>query len=249
MKLQLEDGSYFRTEEAIDCALPLSGDDENPRAWYVSPPVIEPVRTESWTGSVAEGGSTNFRNIFFNPHGHGTHTECCGHITEEVFSVQPALKQQFFRARLISVAPETINGDRIITAKQINEQLNGPVEALLVRTLPNEQSKLHRDYSASNPAYFDAEVVAVLNKAGVKHFLTDLPSVDREEDGGVLAFHHAFWNVPEKPDLEKTITELIFVPDMAPDGNYLLSLTGAAFVNDATPSRPIIYPLRLPNDH
>ena len=249
MKLQLEDGSYFRTDEGIDCAMPLTGDETNPRAWYVNPPVIEPVRTENWTGSVAEGGSTNFRDISFNPHGHGTHTECCGHITPEVFSVQPALKQQFFRAKLISVDPETINGDRVITANQIAALLNGPIEALLVRTLPNDEAKLHRNYSSSNPAYFDSGIVALLNEAGVKHFLTDLPSVDREEDGGALAFHHAFWNVPENPDLERTITELIFVPDTAADGNYLLSLTGASFVNDATPSRPIIYPLHFSNDN
>lgn len=249
MKLQLADGSYFLTEEAIDCSIPLSGDEVNPRAWYVNPPVIAPVRTENWTGSVAEGGSTNFRDIFFNPHGHGTHTECCGHITPEVISVQPALNEQFFRAKLISVEPERVNGDRIITAQQIEALLDEPVEALLVRTLPNDLAKLHQNYSATNPAYFDSKVVAALNRAGVRHFLTDLPSVDREEDGGALAFHHAFWNVPENPDTERTITELMFVPDTAADGNYMLSLTGAAFVNDATPSRPIIYPLRQPDNN
>ena len=34
-------------------------------------------------GSVAEGGSVNFYDIDFNPHGHGTHTECIGHISKE----------------------------------------------------------------------------------------------------------------------------------------------------------------------
>jgi hypothetical protein len=31
-----------------------------------------------------QGSSTNFNNIYFNPHGHGTHTECVGHITEKL---------------------------------------------------------------------------------------------------------------------------------------------------------------------
>jgi len=64
--------------------------------------------------------------------------------------------------------------------------------------------------------------------------------VDRESDEGKLAFHHAFWNVPESPN-DKTITELIYVNDSVIDGNYLLELQMAPFENDASPSRPVIY--------
>jgi hypothetical protein len=42
---------------------------------------------------------------------------------------------------------------------------------------------------------------------------------------------------------DKTITELIFVPNEVKDGPYLLNLQTAAFENDATPSRPVIYPI------
>jgi arylformamidase len=87
MQLFLGDGSYILVNEGIDCSLPLEGSEENVRAWYVSAPIIEPVRENGWVGSVAEGGSVNFRSIHFNPHGHGTHTECLGHITQEVHSV------------------------------------------------------------------------------------------------------------------------------------------------------------------
>src|SRR5688572_24808735 len=105
MQLFLEDGSYILTNEGIDCSIPLEAGPANPRAWYVDAPVIEPVRTAEWTGSVAEGGSVNFRNIFFNPHGHGTHTECLGHITKEVYSVNGVIKKQFMKALLVSIAP------------------------------------------------------------------------------------------------------------------------------------------------
>ena len=71
--------------------------------------------------------------------------------------------------------------------------------------------------------------------------MIDTPSVDREEDGGVLAFHHAFWQVPENPQFDKTITELIFVDNSIKDGVYLLELQMAAFENDASPSRPTLY--------
>ena len=50
------------------------------------------------------------------------------------------------------------------------------------------------------------------------HLLLDLPSVDREEDDGVLAAHHAFWDFPRTTDLQRTITELLFVPDEVRDG-------------------------------
>ena len=74
--------------------------------------------------------------------------------------------------------------------------------------------------------------------------LLDLPSVDKEIDGGVLAFHHAFWNVPNHPDSSRTITELIYVPNELSDGAYLLELQVSNFENDAAPSRPILYPIK-----
>lgn len=249
MQLFLEDGSYILTNEGIDCSIPLEASSENPRAWYVDAPVIEPVRTEQWTGSVAEGGSVNFRNIFFNPHGHGTHTECLGHITPEVYSVNDVKIEPFMKAQLISITPEkrtmpdgTI--DSVVTASQVESALqSSEPEALLIRTLPNDTKKRSTNYSSTNPTYFDVAIVELLNKAGIKHLLVDVPSVDREQDGGALVFHHAFWGVPDHQRFDRTITELIYIDDMAEDGLYLLSIETAPFVNDATPSRPIIYPI------
>jgi hypothetical protein len=87
----------------------------------------------------------------------------------------------------------------------------------------------------------DISVIELLNMIDVQHLLIDLPSVDRESDGGALAFHHAFWNVPQNPDFNRTITELIFVDSAIEDGNYILELQVAPFENDASPSRPVLY--------
>lgn len=236
----LENNNFIDTERGIDISLPLTNDSENPIAWYVDKPVFEPVRANGFIGSVQEGGAVNFRNIFFNPHGHGTHTECLGHITEEVYSVNQSLKSYFFTAELISVTPEQIGDDLVITEKCF-PTLNKNFDALIIRTLPNEQSKKHKNYSSSNPAYLDLNVINFLEKHGVKHILIDLPSVDKEEDGGALAFHHAFWKVPENPQFDKTITELIFVGDEVQDGEYILNLQTAPFENDASPSRPVLF--------
>lgn len=247
MKLFIDSQSYIDTSEPIDISLEMSNTQNNVIAWYANPPEMEPVRANGYIGSVVEGGSVNFRNIFFNPHAHGTHTECLGHITESIHSVNTTLKDFFFNAKLISIEPE----DRIVDGNQVDKVITRNLlemhlvdtkcEALVIRTTPNDIAKLSMNYSATNPAYLDCDCLELMNAAGVKHLLIDLPSVDREEDNGALAFHHAFWQVPENPRFEKTITELIFVPSEIEDGDYILELQLASFANDAAPSRPVLY--------
>lgn len=248
MKLFLNEKQYINTDLPIDISIPLSNTVDNPRAWYVDLPIIEPVRTEEFTGSVAEGGSVNFRNIFFNPHGHTTHTECLGHITPTVHSVNKSLTTFFFTAEVITLTPSIrINEsdgvhDKVILKEQLEELLKGKtMEALIIRTNPNDEDKKHLNYTETNPAYLDIDCINIINECGVKHLLIDVPSVDRENDGGKLAFHHAFWQVPENPQFDKTITEMIYVGDQVTDSSYILNLQVASFENDASPSRPVLY--------
>lgn len=232
----------------IDISLPLSDTHANPIAWYIEKPVIEPVTFENWTGKVSEGSSTNFNNIFFNPHGHGTHTECLGHITNDFYSINQCLKQFFFMAELVSISPEVRNDDFIITKSQIENSLNGKTpDAIIIRTLPNNSDKKSKNYSHTNPPYLLEEAATYIREIGIKHLLIDLPSVDREEDQGKLLAHKAFWNVKnttilnDDARLDCTITELIYVNDFVSDGTYLLNLQIASFENDASPSKPVLY--------
>ncbi|MEM9050585.1 MAG: cyclase family protein [Bacteroidota bacterium] len=254
MKIELTlQGKKYSADlsKPLDISIPLSPN--GPRAWYVDPVKIEPVRTDRFTGSVAEGGDVNFRDIHFNPHGHGTHTESVGHIDQEVTSVNSTLKQFFFLARLITIEPKTLtdslgeyrqSGDRIITREQIEETLDqDECEALVLRTLPNRDDKKSIEYSGTNPAYLEPEALSFLRENGIKHLLLDLPSVDREVDGGKLDAHRHFWFSGKADDFECTITEMIFVDDNIVDGTYLLNLQTAPFENDATPSRPILFEL------
>jgi kynurenine formamidase len=232
----------------IDISITLSNTDKNPIAWYIEKPEIEPVKFGDWIGKVSEGSSTNFNNIFFNPHGHGTHTECLGHITREFYSINQCLKQFFFTAELISITPEDINGDLVITKNQIERALNGKIpEAIIIRTLPNSESKKHKNYSKTNPPYLAEEAAIFIREIGIQHLLIDLPSVDREEDEGKLLAHKAFWNVKDVNNLNEdarlncTITEMIFVDNTIQDGSYILNLQIASFENDASPSKPILF--------
>jgi arylformamidase len=250
MRLYLDSSRYIDTEAPIDLSISLKNGSENVRAWYVDAPTMEPVRSNGWTGSIQEGGSVNFRDISFNPHGHMTHTECLGHITDEVFSVNGVVRDFFSFAQIVTISPREIVApdgkiDHVIFPDHFDEIIwHADIESLIIRTLPNTEQKLHMNYSDSNPPYLDVRCIEKINALGIRHLLIDQPSVDRELDGGALAFHHAFWSVPASPDHSRTITELIFVPDTVADGVYVMEMQLAPFENDAAPSRPVVYEIQ-----
>ena len=230
----------------LDISIPMISSEKNVNAWYVGPPKIEPVVFDGWTAAVAKGASINFNNIEFNPHAHGTHTETVGHITETVHSINTHLKQFFFIAEVVTVAPEKKDDDFVISKKQLSFLLgNKKREAIIIRTLPNTREKLSKQYSNSNPPYLLEEAAIYLRRKGIKHLLIDLPSVDREKDEGLLLSHHAFWDVQGNMRMDATITEFIYVPNNIKDGAYLLNLQIAPFENDASPSKPILYKIEV----
>lgn len=241
---------------AIDVSIPLSDTDQNPIAWYLDKPIIEPVKLDDWVGAVRNGSSTNFNTISFNPHAHGTHTECLGHITFGFYSINQSLKKFFFMAELISVIPEKIGEDDVITKEIIQSAMpsEAGVEALVIRALPNSEDKKHKNYSHTNPPYLSEEAAVFIVEQNIQHLLIDLPSVDKEKDNGLLAAHKAFWNIQdvvnigEDARLDATITEMIYVPEAIKDGTYLLNLQIASIENDASPSKPILYALSQENN-
>ena len=96
-----------------------------------------------------------------------------------------------------------------------------------------------------SPSFFSIEAMEYLVGLGVEHLLVDTPSVDRLFDDGHLSAHNIFWETKGKelnPNTQnKTITEMIFAPNIIDDGKYLLNLQIPAFVSDVAPSRPILY--------
>ena len=226
----------------LDISIRLEASSKNPEAWYLERPRIEPVRIDDWVAKVSEGASINFNNIYFNPHAHGTHTECVGHISENFNSVNTALKRFFFIAEVISVAPESKGEDRFISAKQLRHLLKGKKpEAVVIRTLPNIFTKKSQKHSNTNWPYLDKAAADYLRKLGVEHLLIDLPSIDKEKDDGKLRAHRAFWNYPNETRMNATITEFIYVSNRINDGSYMLNLQVAPFHNDAAPSRPVLF--------
>ncbi|PWL39447.1 metal-dependent hydrolase [Flagellimonas aquimarina] len=226
----------------LDISIPLQDGSKNVNAWHIDPPKIKPHKDGDFVGKVSQGASTNFNDIWFNPHAHVTHTECLGHITEGFYSVNQELKQFFFLAEVITVAPEKKGKDFVISEKQLKYALgNKKREALVIRTIPNLKNKCSMQYSNTNPPYLLEEAAHFLVAKGISHLLIDLPSVDKEKDGGTLLSHNAFWNMGGRPRSSATITEFIYVKNEIEDGCYFLNLHVAPFENDASPSRPILY--------
>jgi kynurenine formamidase len=230
-----------------DISIPIGGQ-EGVIAWYLGNPEITPVRDGDFVGEVAQGSSVNFRNILFNPHAHGTHTECMGHISREIYSVNRNMREFYFVAELITISPNSVDDDQVIEKQQLQNALGDQrPKALIIRTLPNASNKLHVNYSHTNPAYLDVEGVEWLREIGVEHLLIDLPSVDREVDGGALKSHKAFWNFPKENRLHCTITEFVYIPNELNDGTYFMNLQVAPMENDASPSRPLLHEMNLMN--
>jgi arylformamidase len=247
----------------IDISIPLKFDGEQANAFGVEPASSKACEYGSLVGDTRRGGSCNFEQITLIPHCNGTHTECVGHITNERISVRECLQDVLMSAVLVSVEPDMANdGDTVITRNALVEAIpmsNGALThvratdteptALIVRTLPNDDSKLSRKYDEQNiPPYFSTDAMELIVECGFKHLLVDLPSIDRLFDDGKLANHRMFWNVEQgsfevnaATRINSTITELIYVPNEVEDGMYLLNLQIAPFESDATPSRPIIF--------
>ncbi len=247
MKVTVEKGnkSYEADlTQPLDISIPLEAGDQTVNCFYAPRMQTWPVVAGDFIGST-KYGPVNFMNVKLNPHGNGTHTECVGHIAKEKFSINQSLQKFHFLAKLISVTPtEMENGDHVIFKEQLESLFEkNEAEAIVIRTLPNKKKKLKKNYSGTNPTYVHHEATQYLVDCGVQHLLIDLPSVDREEDKGELLSHHTFWQYPNAPRENCTISELIFVKDEISDGLYLLNISIASFEIDVSPSKPVLYKL------
>ena len=236
--------NYFADlNKPIDISIPISP--EGPVAWGLDPVTIKPLNDGVWVGDVNSGGYVNFNNIYFNPHAHTTHTECVGHISSKKESVNKELTTFFFVSKLITLSPQKHEQDFVINENMIKQLLlkTDNIDTLIIRTKPNSDHKLRIKYINTNPPYFLKEAVQYITDLGIKHLLIDLPSIDKERDGGELAGHKYFFGGGGVRD-GATITELIYVPNVIIDGIYLLNLQFAPFENDAAPSRPVLFNLK-----
>jgi arylformamidase len=264
----------------ISLCHPVLSAEDDIRAFHLSPATSTPVRAGGFVGKVAEGGSCNCETVTFCPHSSGTHTENIGHLLEDplvhVGLVQPPL---IAPCVLVTVSPRLCEadalegyvaakrGDLVVTGEQVQEAvaaLLGPNLddfraslgetgcAVVLRTDPSAQGSKH--FSGTNPPYPLPSALGYLSKSlDCRHFLTSLPSIDREDDGGRMASHIQFFGAskdtwasldPQEKSriVRRSVTELAKIPSLQSlnDGIYKISLQIAPFHLDAAPSNPIL---------
>ena len=223
----------------MDISIELRAGRENPNCYYAQPPAFETIVMGDFVGSVERGGPVNYQQITLTPHGNGTHTEVYGHISTDKATIASQITSIHEFAEVISIPPSQHGEDQVLSFDEFMKRRTSTSAAVVIRTLPNDDAKKTRHYSGTNPPYLDHRIAEQLRKEGVQHLLIDLPSVDKEVDGGQLAAHRAFWDNETRKNA--TITELIFVPDSISDGLYFLNLQLINLASDACPSRPVLF--------
>jgi kynurenine formamidase len=245
-----------------------------PRHFGAGAATSRPMEANGFIGDTERGGSCNVNELTINPHCNGTHTETIAHIcdfgAELSVKIDTISPPPLMPCVVISVTPEVVSdshadhyapafceGDQIISRAALEKALSAfddeQLQCVVVRTLPNDKSKWSRVYDGDHqPAFFSHDATLHLNERGVDHLVLDIPSLDRLHDDGLLSCHHIFWQVVEgshqaSPNslLHKTITELAYIETGIDDGFYFINLQIPAFVNDAAPSRPVLYAAQL----
>ncbi len=228
-------------DKAHDCSSTFGDSAREPRAWHAPPVKVEPVKMGDWVGSIEAGASVNFYRLELNPHGNGTHTECYGHIDGGHQKLNDHLQKHHFIAYFHRQAASQQGQDLVLLKQDLPEIDWQAIDAFAIEA---QGVQFPQDFTGTNPVYFEPELCAFLAQKGVKHLICNLPSVDREEDGGALAAHKAFWHYPAAIRKEATITELAVFPKEMLEGHYWLHLQTSPIHNDAVPSRPFFYPLK-----
>lgn len=241
-----------------DLSIPINTNKKNPQFYDEKPIKISYYKDQNnkvW--NIRKGASCNVPIINLNIHCGSTHSECRSHITKEDLYISEVIKDFFIPCALISVRPKRDIGkdtyhhridssDLIITKKMLKDKLNifkaYNIKALILRTLPNGNDiGANKDYNQKNP-FFSNESIKYLKSLGIKHLVVDLPSIDRLDDGGSLGNHKIFWDLKEEGN-DNTITEFAIIKNQIEDDFYLLSLNILNMNLDASPSRPLIYPI------
>jgi arylformamidase len=244
-----------------DVSIPVRFDAPVGRAFHLDAATTEPVRGGDFVGDTRLGGSCNCELHHLCVHEAGTHTEHAGHLLSARAPMSMVWVPPVMRCGLVRVQPKRLaevedavagnhaDDDHVIDVQTLVDACaqQPPTPALMLVTAPREQ-RLHQLHSGNNPPYLTVDAMAWLRARGVQHLLVDLPSVDREDDGGLLAAHRTFFSLPPRGSPEppvanvapRTITELIAVPSELPADVYALFLQMPSWGADAAPSRALL---------
>lgn len=266
------DGVAYESDSGTGTPIAIPLDFDGPQPNHFGAPQARQVALElgGFVGDTRKGGSCNVETLSLVPHCNGTHTESIGHIVNEDVYVGHLAAGAFLTASLVTLQPNRWgeqadrvdsyrppldDNDWVIDRKMLEQAATGlglvPTDAFIIRTVTSIPKKTVAYGETNPPAFFTVEAMQWIVEQDFRHLLVDLPSVDRMYDDGLLTNHHLFWFVPEGSHelhadsrQDKTITEMVLVPESLKDGLYLLNLQIPALCTDAVPSKPVLYPTR-----
>ncbi len=190
------------------------------------------------------------------PHAHTTHLETKAHISSQSSSISKSninikclTDIYILRSVAFLSTDETYEGrqstsDKVVTAAAFQKQWleaawQHEVKAAIIIVDPPlvdlDTTKI--DVSRSNPPYFTKEAIQWL-RLRYEVLLTNLPSIDREEDGGTTPNHQMFFQ-----NEDNLIVEFLKPAHIEKAEAYLLELQHISVDSDAVPVRPLLYPL------
>lgn len=212
------------------------------------------VYKDQFTGNVEKGGSCNVDILGYVPHGL-THIETSAHILvqdENAVTIKDIPVQQLSGpVYLIDVSHLEAGAGTALRWQDMEAKLKKislPVTMLAIKTkaslLPQDT-----DFSGKDFLYLSPETAKRIHdfKPQIKCLLLDLPSIDREHDGGKLLAHRYFFGLPEKghrwEDKEKrTLVELAWFSGLK-EGYYYAFITPQPFQTNAVSTGIIFYSL------
>ena len=128
-------------EKPLDISIPLRFSGRQPNAYGVERAHSIPCESGELVGDTRQGGSVNFEQYTLIPHCNGTHTECVGHITHERISVRECLRDVLVPAVLVSVEPEGIGDDLVVSKSDFSQKLEQALNKVRASDAAEEQAK------------------------------------------------------------------------------------------------------------
>ncbi|MFC2155259.1 cyclase family protein [Acidobacteriota bacterium] len=209
---------------------------------------------DQFVGDVQKGGSCNVDILRYVPHGL-THIETSAHILswdERAVTLKDIPPQNLCGlVYLMDLTHLEAKPGQSIDRRDIEARIKKITLPITMLALKTRASLLPQDtdFSGKDYLYLHPEAAQAIHdfKPRLHCLILDLPSIDRENDGGQLLAHRYFFGLPRKAhqwvDKEKrTLVELAWFSDLK-EGYYYAVITPPSFQSNAVSTGIFFHPL------
>jgi len=207
---------------------------------------VQTVEGGGFVGDVNRGGSCNVRLLSFTPH-NLTHIETANHVVSGGLTINDIpVSVLSGLCYMVDLSQEELV-DGYIRPQQIEGLELAPETTILaIKTQLSMQSPFE-DYTGTDPICLHPATTAFLSSQypQISFLLLDLPSADKEDDGGKLLAHRNFFGLSEHPTgLPKAIMELGYLQSVSSTGYYYVVSTPARVDLDAIITDVVFYDIQ-----